>query len=266
MLTTIALDDPRGRDASLVGGKAARISSMRQLGFPVPDGVCLRVRPENLSAVPSYHLEGAVASLQPPWAVRSSAATEDGERQSHAGIYATVLSVASIEDLLPAVKAVLASYTGPRARAYANPTDVAIVPPGASTVLVQTMVRSKAGGVAFSCDPVTGEAATIVEATTGFADSVVNGSTQPDYFRVAGSTILEARLGWRPDRPAGEEADKARLRAYSVSTDELRRIVALCTDCARVLGRHVDVEWSIDDTAKLWLLQVRPLTTLNTNR
>ena len=39
----ISLDDPKGRDESRVGGKAAKLARLAAAGFRVPRGFCLTV-------------------------------------------------------------------------------------------------------------------------------------------------------------------------------------------------------------------------------
>ncbi|KAB2848192.1 MAG: hypothetical protein F9K44_11490, partial [Hyphomicrobiaceae bacterium] len=80
-----------------MGGKAAMLARLGQLGFDVPPWVVLlpqafgeiRLKPEALRVLAS-----GLTSLGPgPFAVRSSARAEDGAEHSHAGQLLSLLDV-----------------------------------------------------------------------------------------------------------------------------------------------------------------------------
>ncbi len=87
---------------SRVGGKAYNLACLAAAGLRVPPGVVV-LAPEAAAAVPR-----AVARLDGPFAVRSSATAEDLAGVSFAGQYESVLGV-SREDLPEVVRRVFAS-------------------------------------------------------------------------------------------------------------------------------------------------------------
>jgi phosphoenolpyruvate synthase/pyruvate phosphate dikinase len=203
------LSDPRARTFEKFGGKAARLATMRQAGFAVPDGaviaatafsrmfeqagltatagdllgadleiedVSARLRKALLASdLPSTVGQQASAWLDAigPLAVRSSAVREDGVARAGAGQYESLLAIADDAGLERACKEVLASQFSPRALRYWGRSSR---PDNGMAVILQRMLAPSASGVIFTCDPVSGERDTMVfEAARGLATSVVQG-------------------------------------------------------------------------------------------
>ncbi|WP_386683490.1 PEP/pyruvate-binding domain-containing protein [Loktanella sp. R86503] len=85
------------QDAQQVGGKAASLAQLAKLGFNPPT---FFVIPASACAgsEPITGLTAALRSLGTgPFAVRSSAKSEDGAEHSHAGQFDTVLNVAAAD-------------------------------------------------------------------------------------------------------------------------------------------------------------------------
>ncbi len=113
-------------------------------------------------------------------AVRSSASAEDLRTASFAGQQDTYLNVKGIEDLIKYVKRVWASTYNARALAYRDekdiPHDVAYM-----AVIVQKLVNSRAAGVMFTINPVTGDNnEVVIESSWGLGEAVVGGMVTPD--------------------------------------------------------------------------------------
>ncbi|SKC59285.1 PEP/pyruvate-binding domain-containing protein [Krasilnikoviella flava] len=258
---------PLDAASSAHGGKAATIGRLLRAGLPVPDGYVVP------AGVPERDLPEAVAAgldrldRPGPVAVRSSAADEDGARASAAGQYDTVLGVVGTADVVRAVATCRASAAGPRATAYRAATAGA-GGGGADgsgvevAVLVQRLVGARAAGVLF-----TGAGRTVVEASWGLGESVVQGAVDPDRFTVTGGRVVERRTGdkrTRVDRSAAgtttrdvPPADRARP---SLDDDAVLRLAALGERAASLLGGPQDVEWAVDHDGAVWLLQSRPVT------
>lgn len=257
-------------DAASAGGKAAVLGHLRRAGLPVPDGV----------VVPAAHdldARGVRAALGDalehlgggPFAVRSSAADEDGATESAAGRYDSVLGARGLDAVVAAVRACRASATGPRAAAARAGRRGVSAP--AVGVLVQRLVGARAAGVAFTSAPDgAGAEATVVEASWGLGPSVVQGAVDPDRFVVAGpgpGRVARRRTGskrTRVDRSATgvvttavAAADRDRPCLHDA---EVLRVAALAARVAELLGGPQDVEWAVDHDGVLWLLQARPVT------
>ena len=211
-----------------VGGKAAGLARLAELGLPVPPAVVIPV------GATLDDVEPLIRELEEPLAVRSSAVGEDARDRSAAGQYETLLGV--WHDELPDAIA-RARATTERARAYGSSGDVAVI--------VQRQVPATKSGVAFSRDPTTGEHGCIVECAFGSGEAVVSGQVAPDRFRIRGGEITA--------RVAGS------LR--TLRDDELLDLAAHVARAEDGFGYPVDVEFCYE-RRQLWLVQCRAITTL----
>jgi pyruvate,water dikinase len=236
----LSLDDEL--DAAIVGNKAARSSEMKRAGYPVPKGWVL---------TPMDEPEMLIDFLQPsdlsPLAVRSSALGEDTEEASAAGQYETVLNVTTKEGLQQAISTVRASYEHPAASQYRRDRNLKET---AMAVLIQQQIQGVFSGVAFSRDPITQENdAVVIEATAGSAAQVVSGRYTPEQYRafvVKTENLSSVHL-------EGEGQIPAVL---------IKQVAYLARQIEQYYhGIPQDIEWSYDGQT-LWILQVRPITTL----
>jgi len=210
----------------VIGGKAEGLIRLQELELPVPPFVAVPVG-EELD-------EAAVAALDEPLAVRSSAVGEDAADKSAAGQYETVLGVTR-ETLQSAVAHVRAATE--RAAAYGGGNEVAVV--------IQRQVPATRAGVAFSRDPVSGADEVLIECALGGGEAVVSGEITPDRYRLRNSRVHA--------RAAGS------LR--TLRDDEVEGVADLVRRAETGFGHPVDVEFCFEGRI-LWLLQCRPITTL----
>ena len=225
------------RDAGArCGTKARTLGRLLVAGLAVPDGV---VVPDPGAPGWRDELPGRLRALgDGPFAVRSSAAAEDGTIASYAGQLRTRLGVPTAL-VGPAVLEVAAS--GADGAAYA--AALTVPPPLGVAVLVQPMLTPVAAGVAFTRHPVTGARRTIVEAVPGLADGLVAGDVEPERWSSA---------------PGGAErvgAGRGVLAAH-----QAHAVVETAERVERLLGRAQDVEWALDADGTVWTLQARPIT------
>ena len=235
------LRDVRMPDAADVGGKAASLGELFVAGVRVPEGVVMTAGAAALTAPERRsRLAEAVRELGPgPFAVRSSAISEDGLDRSFAGMYETVLEVAP-DDLDAAVDRCLASASATRVAEYEGGTN------GRMAVIVQRMVAPVAAGVVLTADPVSGDrAATMVTAVRGLGDRLVSGAAAGDEWIVRDGKATARR---QPEAAIGAE------QATEIAR-ESRKI-------AETRGMPQDVEWAVDGDGVLWILQARPMTAL----
>ncbi len=236
----LSLDDEL--DAAIVGNKAARSSEMKRIGYPVPKGWVLTPMDE-----PQMLIDYLQPSDLSPLAVRSSALGEDTEESSAAGQYETVLNVTTKLGLQQAIDTVRASYEHPAAVQYRRDRNLK---EAAMAVLIQQQVQGVFSGVAFSRDPITQESdAVVIEATAGSAAQVVSGRYTPEQYR---AFVVKT-----------ENLSSVHLEGEGQVPAVLIKQVAYLT---RQIEQHYhgipqDIEWSYDGQT-LWILQVRPITTL----
>lgn len=202
------------------------------------------------------------------FSVRSSAVGEDGDL-SFAGIHDTFLNV-PFRELLSNYKKVLASLYSPASLAYRLgkrllPMEMAM------PVLYQVMVNSRAAGVVYTLDPVDPlRQECLISASWGLGRTVVEGVDAVDTYRVARQAphaLLEQRIGHKasmlaaletgpPREVTGAEQDQPCLGG-----EEISELTALALSLERFFKRPLDIEWSLDQEGRLWLLQARSLGT-----
>ena len=280
-------------DARQAGGKASSLSKLIGLGFPVPaghvltceafrrflaaEGLGARIaalerrldpldpsRRREVSAAVRAQVEGGslpvgvaealeAAARELPagarLAVRSSAVGEDGAAASFAGQFDSVLHVTPGDGLRRAVRACWASYWSERSLYYRAARDAVL---GGMAVVLQRQVSARVSGVLFTrapagasgaaAAPVGAGDALVIECCPGLADRLVSGHVDP-------LRLVVPRAGRTPS--AGTLLTAA----------DVRSLTAVALRLERELGAPQDVEWSIDDDGRLWILQARPITT-----
>ncbi len=231
-----------------VGGKAAGLAELTQLGFDVPAGFVIQnAEKDNFPAnlIEAYKKIGAGKV-----AVRSSALGEDAVDHSFAGQYETILNVEGEAALKQAINDCVASLDTERAVAYQADKGEAVET--TMCVVVQQMVDAKAAGVLFTVDPVTGRHdRLVVDAVEGLGEALVDGSTTPDHYEMdeIGNVTSKDLSGQTPI------LDDATLK-------ELHRA---SRDGAEKFGKPLDMEWATDASGKVLWLQARPITTVGSD-
>lgn len=218
------------------GAKATTLGRLRRAGVSVPDGVVVRTPAGAGWQAPLLARLGGG-----PFAVRSSARFEDGAATSFAGQLLTLLDVERGE-LAAAVLAVERStrrgWVGTYATGHGQP------PPTSCPVLVQDMLRPRAGGVLFTSELTTPNAPMMIECVTGSGKPVVDGTALPERW------IVEAQP--RRLQRAGDGSGV-------LSVGDVRRVVDAARQVVAVLGHGQDIEWALVGDVVL-VLQSRPIT------
>ncbi|WP_426226016.1 PEP/pyruvate-binding domain-containing protein [Pseudarthrobacter sp. DSP2-3-2b1] len=231
----------------VAGSKAAALSALSAAGFPVPAGFVVTqaaMQEQSADRTLAEHLRKAASTAGPgPFAVRSSAAAEDLPDASFAGMYESYLRVET-EDLPAAVERCFGSANTDRVRAYE--ASVAALSSPAMAVLVQQMVEPVAAGVAFTANPLTGvRDEIIISAVPGLGEKLVSGVSTGEEWTV--------RHG-RPHRTPGKGTVLMEQSATAVA--------ALAARVAVHFGCPQDIEWAMDGTGNVLILQARPMTAL----
>ena len=202
-------------------------------------------------------------------AVRSSAAGEDGDYHSFAGIYESVLNVppdaASVGN---AYKEVVASLFTERVFAYRGERGIS----GriGMAVCCMAMVDAAASGVAYSADP-SGAPEAVVSSAWGLGVPVVDGTVEADRFTVArrdGRLALTGRFIGNKAVTVGTvqgggvasvETAPERGRAPSISDRMAIEIAAIALRIEAHFRQPQDIEWAVDEDGDIFVLQARPL-------
>lgn len=279
-----------------VGGKAVGLSALLRAGQRVPASFVITAAAyqdyldtgaRGLTPAARDAITRAYSALcQPrgadlPVAVRSSAAAEDSTDASYAGQFRTFLGVTGIEEVLAQVEQCWVAASGPGISSYRagrqQPADSAVA------VIVQEMVDARAAGVMFTQHPRTGDRSLVViESSYGLGEAVGGGEVVPDLFEVNRITrrIHRSRIGEKSveHRLAADgravhvlPVDPTRQNAWSISDEEIARLVTLAGDLDARLGRGLDVEWAIGTAPgtheeALYALQARPITVVPRQR
>jgi pyruvate,water dikinase len=208
-------------------------------------------------------------------AVRSSATAEDLPDASFAGQQETFLNTKGPDDLLDKVVKCWSSLFTPRAIFYRNEKGFAHEKVFIS-VGVQKMVNSRAAGVIFTINPVTGNQDEIViEGNYGLGETVVSGAVNPDDFVVDKNTmnIKERRISRKTieyirDPKTGKtvhlDVPEDKQKVTCISDQEILTLAELAKRIEKHYGKPMDIEWAIDQDLSypqnMFIVQARPET------
>jgi len=298
MTLTIALAD--ASDEAQAGGKARNLARLIALGAPVPPGMVLTgagfdafiadnrlahrlerltraldpAEPDRLrrtaeairtllttAALPpaiqrAVHTVAATLPLMDEVVVRSSAVGEDAARASFAGQFDSILGVSSEAALRYALIACWASAWSARALFYRAARRL---PFNGMAVIVQQQVRARISGVLFTRAPRGLSPASpedlVIEYCAGLGDGLVGGRVDPHRLTVSRSTLtITSRTSPDVEHP-GDEA------APTLAPEEAFRLSRLALRLESALHAPQDIEWAIDSSGAMWILQARPITT-----
>lgn len=247
---------------------------LRNVTAEIRKEICDAQMPDDLADAirKSYaELGQKVGQADPFVAVRSSATAEDLPDASFAGQQDTYLNVQGADMVIQKVKECYASTFTDRATYYRTKKGFDHLQVALSAA-VQMMVFSKAAGVMFTVDLVTGDDSTItIEGAWGLGEYVVQGTVTPDNFRVRKDdlTILSKMINTKPiklvRKPGGdceEQLVPEEDQKKQVITDEqVKELATYAKAIEAHYGCYMDMEWGVDERDnKVWLLQARPET------
>ncbi|EHJ48762.1 Pyruvate, water dikinase [Solidesulfovibrio carbinoliphilus subsp. oakridgensis] len=213
-------------------------------------------------------LRAAAGRLAPAaLAARSSALSEDLAEHSFAGQFETVLHL-SPDTLGQGFLTVMAGAFSERAVAYRREAGL---PPAVldMAVCVQAMVPAVGAGVVFTSDPVRPETGRmLVSAVPGLGVLAVDGAAPADIIRIRRDdpTDMDLRLAKKTLRAVPDPAGGVRREAVPpgeadrpvLSPAVLTRLVRLALAAESLAGTPRDLEYAVDVTDRVWLLQSRP--------
>jgi pyruvate,water dikinase len=185
------------------------------------------------------------------------------------------LNVRGADDLLGKVVKCWSSLFTPRAIFYRNEKGFAHEKVFIS-VGVQKMVNSRAAGVIFTLNPVTGNTDEIViEGNYGLGETVVSGAVNPDDYVVDKNTlkIKERRIAKKTvqyirDPSTGETVHlgvpEEKQKQPCISDAEILKLAELAKRIEKHYGKAQDIEWAIDKDLSfpknVFIVQSRPET------
>ena len=273
-------------DPRLVGGKAANLDRLTRLGFNVPPFYVVTTNAfraaraaGSATTIPTAirnEIAGAhsAANLDASFvAVRSSAVGEDATGESFAGIHDSFLYVRGPDAVLAAITRVWESATAERALAYRRSRNLPLDDIEIA-VVVQAMVDAESSGVVFTADPTTGDVhQTVISALFGLGEGLVSGGLDADLFSVdKRSGAVQTRIAEKSERFVLDSGKRggvtreqlpAELRTTASLTDaQVRSLAATAHAIEGRYGAPQDIEFAIDRTGTIAILQTRPITTV----
>ena len=216
-------------------------------------------------------------------AVRSSATAEDLPDASFAGQQETFLNIRGPEALLDACRNCFASLFTDRAISYREAKGFEHLKVALS-VGVQLMVRADRGGsgTMFSIDTETGfDKVVVIDAAWGLGETVVQGTVEPDEYKVFKPLLADERLCPIVEKRRGAKAlkmiyasakggqqatrtvptSKAERAAFVLQDAEILRLARWACVIEEHYGCPMDIEWARDgDTGAIYIVQARPET------
>ncbi len=223
-------------------------------------------------------LDRAQAVEAERFAVRSSAVGEgpEGGARTLAGQFLSVINV-PVEGLVEAYKRVVASRFSERALAYRLSTGLLEVETPMA-VLVLPVIRAKVSGIMYTRDPGNPKNKELwITATRGLGLDIASGRMPADLYIVSRKRrheVIEAHIAEKQQeivlRPEGG-VEHRRLRpeeakAPSLSEDAARKLAEYGVELEEYFKAPQDVEWSLDEEGRIWILQTRPLAVVEAAR
>jgi hypothetical protein len=144
-------------------------------------------------------------------------------------------------------------------------------------VVVQKMVAAESAGVLFTRHPINGDpSVTVITANYGLGESVVSAKADPDTFLVKKSysedlEILGTKMGEKKvsiEMDGGtsvkdiEISDEKRNK-LCLSDETVLKLAKLGLIMEKFFGTPRDIEFAVTKNEKIYLLQSRPITSLN---
>ncbi|HWA51886.1 MAG TPA: phosphoenolpyruvate synthase [Patescibacteria group bacterium] len=244
--------------------KAASAIQNKLLKAKVPDAV-------GKETIKSYRkLSGIFKKAQV--AVRSSATAEDLPGMSFAGQQATFLNIKGESNLLNSIRECWASLFTARAIFYRANNKIPTEKVGIC-VIIQKMVESEVSGVMFTVDPVKNDKERIVVDTVwGLGEMIVQGSVIPDHYVVQKGTfsILSKEVSDQSIQlikvngiTKEVEVPKKQRENQKITDEEVVEIAKIGNRLQEHYYYPQDVEWARDKDGGIYIVQTRPITTLD---
>ena len=221
----------------MYGSKIDNLIKLKKNGFNVPD---FTVVPYEEALKDDIKVE--LPSEGKLFSVRSSADVEDGSELSFAGQFETFLNVP--RDEVPSkIKSIVASVNSGSVKTYSDELNEVKM-----NVIVQDMVDSDISGVLFTANPQGILNESVITVGRGLGEGVVSErvDTSSYYYNLT-------------DKVCYYEGKEDLLS--QALTDEL---IELSDRMKPLFGEYLDIEFAVKE-GTVYILQVRPITTLNTD-
>ena len=260
------------------GGKGNGLRKMYRAGIDIPPFIVLsqnqsvfKHKNSHLNKDLIEELRGLLnTNISAPWAVRSSASSEDGQHHSFAGMFQSFLAINNFDALLVAVENCINSAVSDRVKSYCKSKQLSTTL--SMSVLIQKFINPVVAGVVFTRHPFDLNSKKIfIEGNYGIGTSVVDGSVTPDSWVVNWDleTIEEKHLGTKlytdcyvENKINRERTPNDKRKKYCIESSVVIDIAKTAKKVENVMGYPIDLEY-IWDGNKVIIVQGRPITTVN---
>jgi pyruvate,water dikinase len=258
-------------DEALAAVDIRRYAELVRVSETIQEMIVSSKVPEDLAdAIRSSVADVVSRSGTTHFALRSSALSED-DLLTFAGQYRSLLNVRA-DEVIERYREVLAGKFTPKAIFYLlshafRESDLAMC------VGCVSMVDAVSSGVVYTRDPVhPADGCLVVNSVFGLGQLLVDGTLTPDVFRVRrdGCQVVERRIASKAERLAmssvtgttRERVLEERQNAPSLDETHLYELSRMALEVERHYGVPQDLEWALDHSGQLFLLQTRPLQLL----
>lgn len=232
------LKDLNCKNINEVGGKAANLGELISFNINVPDGfVCTEI--ENKENVYKYYNELELNEV----AVRSSAICEDGEKNSFAGQFETILNVKR-DELLKNIIKCYESNKASNIQEYMEEKNI-LNENTKVAVIVQQMINGDFSGVMFTKNPITDKNEMILEYIKGTGEKLVQGEKNPTQIIINKNNLkIEKEMG-----------------IHRLNNITIMKIIKIGILIEKHYKKPQDIEWTIKNNI-IYILQSRDITTI----
>ncbi len=204
-----------------------------------------------------------------PYAVRSSATSEDLPNASFAGQQDTYLNIIGIKSILNHVSKCWASLFTERAVIYRiqNGFDHHKV---CLAVVIQKMVFPQVAGILFTADPVSSNRKILsIDASFGLGEALVLGLVNADNYKISNGKIIGKKISTKnlaifalKEGGTKKQEIEPDMQNRQVLTDEqILQLESIGRTIEEHFGCPQDIEWCLADEL-FYIVQSRPITTL----
>lgn len=226
----------------------------------------------NLSSELKADIKARISSKK-SYAVRSSAAGEDGEKNSYAGQLASYLNCKN-DEIFEAILKVWASIFSERNIQYRILNEIHSTPEVG--VVIQELIDVESSGVMFTAHPLLKEGyldQVVINAGFGLGEGVVTDQVEVDSYIYSKSQkkliehkhAIKKRMMVSKTTGSGLElvaVDSSKENISVLSHTQISELVSFGLRLEKFYQVEQDIEWCVDKKGKIYLTQTRPITTL----
>lgn len=272
-----------------IGGKAKNLFILTEAGINVPHFIVIpqeelltiisnesnvekQLQAINAFIIPESFIENMLQQFSNVtyFAVRSSAIDEDGTDFSFAGQFESHLFVTK-SSLAESIKKVWRSAFSDRVIEYRINNNISAKL--GIAVIIQEMIDADVAGVAFGINPVTGNRKEkVISAVYGVGEGLVSGELNADTFIVKENSIIEEQLTKKTHQLVLNkngnggvvkiDVELPNQKKATLTHQQVKELSDTLHRLFNIYHTYQDIEFAYKN-GKLYLLQTRPITTLN---